>query len=109
MPRRSKSGRGRVYWSKLVSEYEETGATNDQAFAESRGINRATFRAWMYRLRREREEGVEEVPRFLEVVGNAGGKVEPAVVLRCGSMKLEFGQLPDAEYLGELLQSVRAE
>src|SRR5689334_15376884 len=52
----------REIWVNIVEQYERSGVTQE-AFAEERQIPVATLRAWIYRLRRERQE----VPAVLPV------------------------------------------
>lgn len=46
--------RGREFWRELIQEYEEGGGREShREFAERRRVTVATFRLWLYRLRRE--------------------------------------------------------
>lgn len=92
-------GEGRGYWSRVVAEYEALGGAH-AGFCEARGLNLATFRTWLYRLRRE---GLGAEPGFLEVVGaeaRVGGEV---CVVRLGEVEVGFRTLPEAEYLAALV------
>ena len=53
--------RAREIWVGIVAQYEKSGLTQE-AFAEERGIPVGTLRNWIYRLRREGDEGVPLLP-----------------------------------------------
>jgi hypothetical protein len=55
-------GRGRAYWTKLVTELARSGLTHAE-FAAKRDVSVWSLRTWLYRLRRE-ERGQ---PRILPV------------------------------------------
>jgi len=92
-------GGGRGYWSRVIGEYEALGGAHAE-FCEARGLNLATFRTWLYRLR---GEGHGAAPGFLEVVGAEGRVGGDACVLRVGEVEVGFRTLPGAEYLASLV------
>lgn len=108
----SSPGRGRAFWSPLVAEYEASPCAHEE-FAARRGVHVATFRSWLYRLRRERMPraapadssvtGPRPVAaRFVEL--SASPTRRPCVV-RVGDAEIEFAELPPAGYLADLVRA----
>lgn len=99
--------RSRLRWKKLVGKFETSGLSHDD-FCVRHGVNVGTFRSWLYRLRKEREDaGREEVAlEFVEVCG-APAAVELVLRVRLGDAVLEFEQPPAAGWLAELLNETR--
>jgi hypothetical protein len=99
---------GREYWRGLVAQFESS-PLGQAEFATRHGVNLATFRSWLYRLRGEAgETGLGLVPAsFVEVVagGSANGD-EMACSIRVGAAELRFARAPSAGYLAELLVRV---
>jgi len=51
----ARTRRGRKFWTKLIDEYEGSGAgERHQAFADRHGVECDTFRRWLYLFRAER-------------------------------------------------------
>jgi PAS domain S-box-containing protein len=48
--------RPRSFWERLVVDYER-GEQTQQAFCNERGVSLSTFQYWLYRTRRQRQEG----------------------------------------------------
>ena len=68
----------------------------------------ATFRAWLYRLRREGTSREVAVPapaaaRFVEVTTRPTSR---SCVVRVGDAVIEFADLPSTSYLADLVRAV---
>ncbi len=97
----SKARHGRAYWAGVVTEFERSGQSHER-FCARRKLNVGTFRAWLYRLR---AEGVTEVPRFVELSGDAP-VTSTGCVLRIGSATIEFDSAPEPAYLAALITAI---
>ena len=101
--------RSREYWEQLVDEFEH-GEENTPAFARSRHVHLATFRSWLYRIRRERAEPAGPDAAFVEVVPLR----EPSGSLRSHGVRLDLpagcavhlDELPPPAYLAELCREL---
>jgi len=95
----------RDQWRRIVTDFAEAGLTQE-AFAQAHGVSLASFRGWLYRLRRESKSGS---PRFVEVVSENGAVIStPNMAVIVGCMRVEFHVLPSAEYLGVLARTLGA-
>jgi len=97
--------RSREYWEQLVSEFE-AGNESAPAFARRHQVHVATFRSWLYRIRREREreqEPYEPETAFVEVVPLEPSSRSNGVRLDLpGGFELHLAELPPPAYLAEL-------
>lgn len=97
--------RGRPFWSRLIAQYEKRPVAHEE-FAAEHDVRVATFRAWLYRLRREGTSTTPDAPiaaRFVEVTAH-GAAV--ACRVRAGESVFEFGELPPPAYIAELARSL---
>lgn len=92
---------GRAYWQRAVDRFERQ-ALAQEAFCAAHDLNAGTFRSWLYRLRREAQT---PEAAFVEVVSSMESGAVFACVVRIGSAELQFGERPDAVYLGAVLRA----
>jgi transposase-like protein len=99
--------RSREYWEQLVDEFEQ-GDESAPAFARSHQVHVATFRSWLYRLRREREqEPYEPETAFVEVVPLESKIRSNGVRLDLpGGFEVHLAELPPPSYLAELCREL---
>ena len=98
--KQKRSRRGRDYWTGLVHEFER-GNSSQSEFARRHDVNPVTFGAWVRRLRSE--GSVPGPPEFVEVVGSTES-ARAEVVLRFGSVEIEFRTQPRSQVLGKLVR-----
>lgn len=99
---------GREFWVTIVDEFERSALTQER-FAQQRGVQVATLRSWLYRLRRERKASVSLVP--VRVVASTapaargaavvGGEIE--IELTTG-VRLRLTTAVDLDYVAALAQ-----
>lgn len=99
---------GREFWVTVIDEFECSGLTQER-FAQQRGVQVATLRSWLYRLRRERKASVSLVP--VRVVASTapaargaaavGGEIE--IELTTG-VRLRLSTAVDLDYVAALAQ-----
>ena len=95
--------RDRGYWEQLVDEFEQ-GDESAPAFAKQHQVHVATFRSWLYRIRREREqEPYEPETAFVEVVPlEPSGRSHGVRLDLPGGFEVHLAELPPPAYLAEL-------
>ena len=105
--------RAREIWVGIVAQYEKSGLTQE-AFAEERGIPVGTLRNWIYRLRREGEEGVPLLP--VRVVGSPAPSArqresgDGAIEVEVGDLvRLRFPQGTAPSAIAELVALLRTQ
>ena len=91
-------------WLDLVDEFEQNNETQP-GFAKNKGLNIATFRYWLYKVRRRRNKQAIETTdvEFVEVRQGPSSSSE-AFRIRAGTMTLEFDSLPPASWIAELIR-----
>lgn len=93
----------RAHWRKLIDEFEGSGMSHVE-FAGRKKLVIATFRAWLYKLRRETQQA-----RFVEVRrnnGSVGGPRPSVLTIVSPHVRLEFKELPSMEYLIALVAGI---
>lgn len=102
-------------WRKLVERFEATSGITQRAFAQKHGLNEASFKNWLYRIRRQRREQAlvhvaSHSPHFVEVKPESHPlPTMSKMSLFIGeSLILEFSQRPDVSYLASLLQALQS-
>lgn len=102
MPQRR---RNRAEWEQLVDEFE-TSYESAPSFARSHQLRVSTFRSWLYRIRREREQPPDHDVAFVEVVPHDVAQgVARSNVVRLelpGGCTLVLDSLPPPAYLAEI-------
>jgi len=96
-------------WQRLVAQFESSDLTQ-QEFADDNGINVATFRGWLYRLRRERTAHLAASLDFVEVEAARVTRTHAARVACCivaGAMEIQFAELPPAQWVAEVIDGHR--
>jgi transposase-like protein len=95
----------REYWERLVELFEQ-GDETTTTFANAHRVRVSTFRSWLYRIRREREEAVPPAMAFVEVVPldpPADPVPGSCVWLELpGGCAVHLAELPAPEYLAAL-------
>lgn len=102
--------RSRRFWEHLVQEYEEGDESSPQ-FASRHQVHVATFRWWLYRLRRERRDlqspepvaFVELIPHEVHGSCEMGGYAQLRLP---GGVELETAELPPPEYLAAVSRAL---
>jgi hypothetical protein len=104
MPRRRHD---HEYWEQLVDEFEQ-GDDSAPAFARAHRVRVATFRSWLYRLRREREQAQDRTESaFVEVVPVETPFRSNGVSLGLpGGLEVHLAELPPPSYLAELCREL---
>lgn len=101
--------RSREYWEHLVDEFEREDESAP-AFARSHRVHVATFRSWLYRIRRERSEPAGPAAAFVEVVPlgeHSGPPRSHGVRLDLpGGCAVRLDELPPPAYLAELCREL---
>ena len=106
MPKQRKK-RSREEWARLVAEYERgAGGETQEAFSQRQGVEVASFRYWLYKLR-----GAISEPsvRFVEVTTRADSSGTPGSVevdlenVRC---TVRFGAGADAAFIGDVVATL---
>lgn len=101
--------RSREFWEQLVDEFEQ-GEESTPTFARSRQVHVATFRSWLYRIRRERAEPAGPDAAFVEVVPlgeHSGPPRSHGVRLDLpGGCAVHLDELPPPAYLAELCREL---
>jgi len=100
--------KNRQGWQGIIRAFERSGETHE-AFCAARDLNVGTFRAWLYRLRRDASEGVQLVavdvaPREATVASMEWGR--PIVVCVAG-VELQVAPGTDAAYVARLVGELR--
>ena len=97
----------RNFWIDVVDEFERSDLTQAR-FASERKLNFSTFKSWLYRLRKEREQLQEALdpPRFFEVTPSGTTdttkKSSPLCIKMGTQVVIEFAELPSPAYLAAL-------
>ena len=104
MPQRRRS---REYWEQLVDEFEG-GDESAPVFARRHRVHVATFRSWLYRVRREREQAPHTPETaFIEVVPLEPPHRTHGIRLDLpGRFELHLDELPPPSYLAELCREL---
>ncbi len=110
-----KQRRSAAQWRKIVAQFEATPGVTQRAFAHKHDLNEASFKNWLYRIRRQRREQAlvhvsSQPPQFVEV------KPEPPLFSSHSKMSLfvgeslilEFSHQPDVSYLASLLHAIQS-
>ena len=92
--------RSREYWIEVVAEFE-SGSLKQWEFCEQRGLEVATFRQWLYRIRGETKGHGAGASRFVTVRPTVAA-LSGACQLRVGPVTLSLMELPSAKYVAEL-------
>jgi hypothetical protein len=89
----AKRRQGRGFWAKLVSEFESSDERH-AAFASRRGVRLTTFRAWLYRLRRQEAPLAKRAVRVLPVTVVGAGLSGRDLSIDCNGVALRFTPSP---------------
>ena len=105
--------RTRAIWQGIVQQHKKSGQTHN-AFATERGLPVATLRSWIYRLRREEQEGAPILP--VRVVASTAPQARQAceegvagtveVELPDG-VRVRFSSQVPARVIGEVVAALR--
>lgn len=102
---------GREYWTKVISEFEQSGLTH-QDFATKREVSIHGLRLWLYRIRRERGgsgrkmKGVRLLP--VRVRREQALVVERSVLeLAVNGVGVRFVEGTSVQYVAELAGALR--
>jgi len=103
----------RGQWVELVAEYEQSaGDETQEAFARRQGVQVASFRYWLYKLRGAvKEPGVRLVEVSGTRVASAQARVSQApacveVEVAQGRCTVRFGVGADAAFIGEVVATL---
>jgi len=104
-------GKGRKYWAAVIKRFEKSGLSQREFCSRNDLPKLCTFRAWLYRFRKEALVTSRETPKaFLEVAETQQSETES---LRCqlshGRLVVEFERLPPADYLAVMLTALARE
>ena len=92
-------------WAEIITEYEQTGGCQ-KAFAETRGLKLASFRQWLYKLRRANAGRFVEVQASTLPEDSAIHASPVWLVVADGERRIEFRYEPNAHYLAQLLAAI---
>jgi transposase-like protein len=103
----SQKRKGRTFWTPLVAEFEQTNGVTQAAFAKQHGVHPGTMRKWIYKLRDEQRQAAQSLPmRFVEVEPPSVADAAQ-VRLEVGGVRLHLDQLPEPNWLAELVHQTR--
>ena len=92
--------RSEAQWRQWVADFETSGETQFE-FCRTKSVSLGTFRYWLYKVRRQAVG-----PRFVEVVPQVPALLTPAGTIVVGEIRIEFGELPPADYVGAVVQAI---
>lgn len=100
--------RGRGFWTRIVREAERGGVMHAEV-ASRHGVNVATLRAWIYRLRRDRRTERRDVRMLpVEVVAATPSAGAGTIDVRIASgVIVTFAEGADVTYVAALLAAMR--
>jgi len=101
--------RTRQEWFSLIDSFEISGLTHSQ-FCQSRQLSVHSFRAWLYRIRKLKEQ--TELPQFLPVLFEEQpeeNSIPSTLQLEIGDLFFTFSNLPEPQYLAQLLAHLGCE
>ena len=101
--------RTRQEWFSLIDSFENSDLTHSQ-FCQSQQLSVHSFRAWLYRIRKLKKQ--TELPQFLPVLFEEQleeTSMPSALQLEFGDLFFSFPNLPEPQYLVQLLLQLGCE
>jgi hypothetical protein len=100
--------KSRSEWSTIIKAFERSGMPHE-AFCSTRGLNVGTFRAWLYRLRREVSLPSPSVALLpVEVTPATMLTVAPEVVITISGFEVRVPVGADVGYVVGLVAELRS-
>lgn len=95
--------KGRIFWVQLIAEFEASEGISHPKFCALHGVKFGTFRGWLYKLRKEKQEATTPT-RFVEVEvppekRPSGG----SAILEWGEFRLCMQEAPNPAWVAEVI------
>jgi hypothetical protein len=102
--------RNRGEWRAIVGAFERSGQTHEE-FCVARGLNIGSFRAWLYRIRRDASTDVRLVPVAVSMSESsetavAAGGGQAVILVVVGRIELRVPVGSDAAYVAVLVREL---
>ena len=94
--------RSAEFWNQVIEEFESSEMTQTQ-FAQNKGVNVATFRNWLYKIRNEE---LEQTIAFVEVKSTPSPQSPSISMFLPNELMIEFSKCPDARFVAQLVHEL---